>query len=627
MKKQMLLAVVAAAANVYADVSAIVDPDGVRFPVPQDMWGIFFEDIDLSLDGGIYAELVRNGGFEDGENKYRKQRSIGWWKTLGRATVETGSERPVSAKNPHYMKIEALPGGGAANEGFFGIGVEKGAKYRFSAAMRGSAAGGVEVSLESPGRVLAKGRVDGVGPEWKTFSLELSAEATDPDANLVLRLPSGGSLRLDCVSLMPAATYGKSGLFRKDLMERLAALKPSFVRFPGGCWVEGDTMKEAYRWKTTLGDRWERRTQWNLWGYWSSNAVGFHEYLLLCEELGAKALFCINCGMSHKENVPLDRMGEYVQDALDAIEYANGPADSKWGAVRAAAGHPEPFRLEYLEIGNENGGKAYHERYALIHDAVTNRYPDVKIVSDLWRGHVEGRPQHIRDEHFYHSPDWFMAAAKMYDSRPRGEYEVFVGEYAVTRGTGRWGSLRAAIGEAAFMCGLERNADLVKMAAYAPLFANAKHTAWTPNLIYPTTDGNFVSPSWHVQRLFSAFRGKDVLAVETVCGKFMNGEKEPKECDEVVCSAVRDGDGSVILKIVNCTDRPQPAKISFKGEGRKIATAAKIWFSGPGADASNSPLDREALGEKFAAPPVADGAVQDVLPPLSLGVYKLGVAR
>ena len=598
----------------------VVDASKPRFPVSEDMWGIFFEDIDLSLDGGVYAELVRNRSFEDDLVKSRKQKTIGYWNTVGRATLETDSSKPISEKNRNCGRVEALPGGGVANDGYFGIAVKDGAKYRLSVAMRGDVKGPVEVSLQSLGKTLASGAIGGIGPEWKTYSLTLTATGTDPDAKLVFRATNGGTFYLDCVSLFPCDTYGKSGLFRRDLMERLAALRPSFVRFPGGCWVEGNTMAEAYRWKQTIGNVWDRRTQWNLWGYWSANGVGFHEYLVLCEELGAKALFCINCGMSHKEVVPLDKMDEYVQDALDCIEYANGPATSKWGAVRAANGHPEPFNLKYIEIGNENGGPKYHKRYALIHDAIQAKYPEIKIVSDLWHGPVKGRPQHIRDEHYYKSPDWFMSTgAKMYDAYPRGEFEVFVGEYAVTKDVGRWGDLRAAIGEAAFMCALERNADIVKLAAYAPLFANAKHTAWTPNLIYPMTDGNFVNPSWNVQKLFSENRGREVLAFD-LDARWMK-TKEGSACRAVQASAVREADGSVVVKVVNCSEEPQPFSLSVAGA--KVSRAEKTWFTGPGARASNSPLEREALKEASGVAAVKDGAVAETLPPLSLTVFRL----
>lgn len=598
----------------------VVDAGAARFPVSEDMWGIFFEDIDLSLDGGVYAELVRNRSFEDGVVRHRNQKSIGYWNTVGHATVTLDSSKPISASNRNCCRVDALPGGGVANDGYFGIAVKEGAKYRLSAAMRGDVKEPVSVALQSLGKTFATGSIGGVGPEWKTFDLVLTASGTDPDAKLVFTAPQGGTFYLDCVSLFPCDTYAKSGLFRKDLMERLAALKPSFVRFPGGCWVEGNTMAEAYRWKQTIGNVWDRRTQWNLWGYWSANGVGYHEYLQLCEDLGAKALFCINCGMSHREVVPLDKMDEFVQDALDCIEYANGPVTSKWGAMRAKNGHPEPFNLRYIEIGNENGGKNYHERYALMHDAIRARYPEIKIVSNVWHGPVKGRPQHIRDEHYYMSPDWFMTTgAKLYDRYPRGQFEVFVGEYAVTRDVGRWGDLRAAIGEAAFMCGLERNADVVKLAAYAPLFANAKHTAWTPNLIYPMTDGNFVNPSWNVQKLFSENRGREVLAFSQ-SARWMK-TKDGKCCKAVAASAVRDADGSVLVKTVNCSEEPQPISISIAGA--KVSKAGKTWFTGPGARASNSPLAREALGELSGEAAVRDGAVVETLPPLSLTVFRI----
>ena len=596
-----------------------VDASKVRFPVSEDMWGIFFEDIDLSLDGGVYAELVRNRSFEDGEVAHRRH-EVGYWNTVGPATLARDSSRPLSERNRHCGRVEALPGGGVANDGYFGMGVKKGAEYRLSVALRGDVEGPLEVSLESLGKTLASGAIEGVGAEWRTFRLPLVAADDDPDAKLVFRAPRGGTFYLDCVSLFPADTYGTSGLFRRDLMERLAALRPSFVRFPGGCWVEGDTMADAYRWKTTIGSVWERRTQWNLWGYWSANGVGFHEYLVLCEELGAKALFCINCGMSHREVVPMDRMGEYVQDALDCIEYANGPATSKWGAVRAANGHPEPFNLAYIEIGNENGGAAYHERYALMHDAILAKYPDMKIVSDLWQGPVRGRPQHIRDEHYYESPDWFMnVGAKLYDRYPRGEFEVFVGEYAVTRDVGRWGDLRAAIGEAAFMCGLERNADVVRMAAYAPLFANAKHTAWQPNLIYPTTDGNFVNPSWNVQKLFSENRGREVLAMELRAKAMLT--RDSRKCRAIAASAVRDADGSVIVKAVNCSGEAQPCVVRIAGGA--FSRVEKTVFTGDGPRASNSPLNREALREAKGRAEIRGGVVSETLPPLSLTVYRV----
>ena len=427
--------------------------------------------------------------------------------------------------------------------------------------------------------------------------------------------------QLDHVSLFPADAV--AGLFRRDLVERLAALKPSFVRFPGGCWVEGDTMKDAYRWKTTIGDKWNRRTQWNIWKYWSTNGVGFHEYLLLSEALGAKPLFCINCGMSHKETVPMDKMDEFVQDALDCIEYANGPTNSVWGAKRAAAGHPEPFGLKYLEIGNENGGRDYEARYALIAKAVREKYPDVKLVFDNWKSTKRvDDPKDMRDDHFYDSPDRFMSSlAHEYDT-PKGDFGIFVGEYAVTTYTHRYGSLRGAIGEAAFMLGIERNQSQVKLAAYAPLFANAQHTAWTPNMIYPTTTGSFSSPSWNVQKLFSENRGREVLKVSVETGTYETDTNfawgkgvNHNVIENVQASAMRDAAGDIILKLVNCTEEAQRVEIrGVAGSGTRTV------FTGPDRLAHNSPAEPEALKET-SAPFKLEGT--DTLPPLSLVIYRL----
>ena len=598
-----------------------VDPRAVVGPASPDLWGIFFEDIDLSLDGGVYAELVRNRSFEDGNGEKREQ-TLRYWLPLGNAEISPNKNHPVSEKNPHSARVRGPAGAGIANEGYFGMGVRKGMKYNLSIALRGAVKGPVEVTLEAYGKpALAHARIDGVGADWRTFAATLEANDDDPQARLAIRMAGGGDMYVDCVSLMPADAV--CGIFRRDLMDRLAALKPSFVRFPGGCWVEGDTMKDAYRWKQTLGSVWERRTQWNIWRYWSANGVGFHEYLLLCEALGAKPLFCINCGMSHRENVPMDKMDEFVQDALDCIEYANGPTNSVWGARRAAAGHPEPFGLKYLEIGNENGGKAYEERYALMAKAVRARYPDVTLIFDNWRETKRvDDPKDLRDDHFYKMPHDFMGdLAHEYDT-PKGDFGIFVGEYAVTRGTTRYGSLRGAIAEAAFMLGLERNQSQVKLAAYAPLFANAQHIVWNPNMIYPTTDGSFVSPSWNVQKLFSENRGTDVVKVDVKTPSIRmtrfrawKNDVQTNVIDCVQASAMRTAGGGTVLKLVNCAETPQRVEIrGLRGE------AARTLFTGPGRDAHNAPFEPEALKEKTDRVQLPASLT---LPPLSLSIYTL----
>ena len=623
---------VLAAALAFAGENVIkVDTSKALYPTSPDLWGIFFEDIDLSLDGGVYAELVRNRSFEDGNGSDREL-TLAYWNPVGNAECFLSKKPDAHPNDRHCVTVRGRSGAGIANEGYFGMGIRKGMSYNLSFALKGVGVKAVDVALEAYGKPpLATARIEGVSgaDEWQTFTATLVANDTDPQARLVFRFApnrqggrEGMEAQLDHVSLFPADAV--AGLFRRDLVEKLAALRPSFLRFPGGCWVEGDTMKEAYRWKTTIGDKWNRRTQWNIWKYWSTNGVGFHEYLLLCEALKAKPLFCINVGMSHKETVPMDRMDEFVQDALDCLEYCNGPVTSKWGAVRAAAGHPEPFGLAYLEIGNENGGKAYEERYKLMADAVAAKHPGVTLVFDNWKETKSignGAKADLRDDHFYKTPDAFMAdLAHEYDAK-KGDFGIFVGEYAVIKDTTRYGSLRGAIGEAAFMCGLERNQSQVKLAAYAPLFANAQHTVWTPNLIYPTTDGAFVNPSWTVQKLFSENRGAAVLPIAIETETFETHTTEPwsrgtftNVIAKVQGSAMRAADGAIVLKLVNCSEEPQ--HVSIKGVSGPVSRTV---FTGPGRDAHNSPAAPEALKE-VSSDFALDGS--DTLPPLALVIYR-----
>ena len=604
-----------------------IDTGAAKAKAAPDLWGLFFEDIDLSLDGGVYAEMVRNRSFED-FNGRKGDLTLEYWNPVGNAEYFLSEKSDAHPNDRHCVTVRGNRGAGIANEGYFGMGVRKGASYNLSIAIKGDGVRAVEVALEAYNKpAIATARIEGVTDEWKTFNATLVANDDDPQCRLAIRLlPNrkggrcGMEAQIDHISLFPADAV--AGLFRRDLMEKLAALNPSFVRFPGGCWVEGDTMKQAYRWKTTIGDMWERRTQRNIWKYWSTNGVGFHEYLLLAEALNAKPLFCINAGMSHKETVPMEAMGEFVQDALDCIEYCNGDTNTFWGAKRAAAGHPEPFNLRYLEIGNENGGAAYEERYKLIADAVAAKYPDVTLIFDKWRATKtmdNGAKADLRDDHFYNAPDRFMGQlAHEYDA-PKGDFGIFMGEYADTRDTTRYGSLRAAIGEAAFMCGLERNPEVVKLAAYAPLFAHAQHTVWTPNLIYPTTDGVFVNPSWNVQRLFSEYRGDEVLNIDVKTGTFTTVTEESKnnKCHNVIekvqASAVRTKEGRIVVKLVNTTEEPQQVKLNLEGPAKRIV------FTGNGRDAHNSPSEPEALKETADEIELTSEGV--VLAPLSFTVF------
>jgi len=495
--------------------SLVIQADRPGPRVSPTLYGIFFEEINCAGDGGLYAEMVRNRSFEDSE------RADHWSLVAdGTATGEMAvdTQQPMSAKNPRSLKLTIAEGGsgrvGAANNGYWGMSLNQGQTYELTLNARAGAgfSGPLVVSLESrQGKVYAWQQFTGLSPEWKPFKASLIPEATDASARLVIGASAPATIWLDMVSLFPKQTWkGRTNGLRPDLAEMLQGLRPGFVRFPGGCWVEGDTLDLAYRWKQTIGNPADRRNQYNIWQYYSTHGLGFHEYLRLCEDLGSEPLFVINCGMSHHGNVPMDQLGPWVQDALDAIQYANGPTNSQWGALRAGNGHPAPFNLKYMEIGNENGGAPYRERYAAFYKAIKETYPGMRLVADEWGGIPADSLIDIVDEHYYNSPGFFIQQATRYDSYDRTGHKVYVGEYAVTQDCGK-GNLRAALGEAAFMTGMERNSDVVIMASYAPLFANINYKRWNPDLINFDSSRVYGTPSYYVQKMFAENRGDVVL--------------------------------------------------------------------------------------------------------------------
>lgn len=501
-----LLALLAARAVLSQDRTVMrihVDQPTVR--VSPYLYGIFFEEINCAGDGGIYAELVRNRSFEESD------KPLYWSASGSEARV---IERPGGVENHHALEWNVpSPSATLANEGYWGMSVQRGQGYRLAFSAKSSPKN-LTFSLETEsGKTLASTKV-AVDGEWKDYEATLTPNRFEPKAKLVVRADSPGTVDLDVVSLFPKTTFkGRPNGLRTDLGSMLAGLKPAFMRFPGGCWVEGDTMATAMRWKRTIGPIGERRTQPNLWQYVSGNGLGYHEYLQMCEDIGAAPLYVINCGMSHREVVPLNQMDEYVQDALDAIEYANGPTTSKWGAIRAQNGHPKSFNLKFMEIGNENGGLRYDERYKLIYNAVHAKYPEIGLVADVWGGTPKSAPVQIVDEHYYSTPQFFFENADRYDKYDRKGPKVYVGEYAVTNGCSA-GNLIAAVGEAAFMCGMERNSDQVVMASYAPLFANVNYKKWNPDLINFDGSTSYGTPSYYVQKLFALNRADQVLKSE-----------------------------------------------------------------------------------------------------------------
>jgi alpha-L-arabinofuranosidase len=522
-----LLALACSLSATAATVDVQVDQPGHR--VPPTLWGIFFEDINLSADGGIYPELVRNRSFNESDNP-------DYWRLVGEGAQQVqlsiDDSQPLNPLNRTSLRIRSREAWVVENEGYWGMNVARGQGYTLRLAARAADGydGPVTVRLVSfGGETLAEGTLAPTGGEggrggrrdrrgrggndWSQHTLELTPSASDPQAKLQISGEGGGgALFLDMVSLTPNRTWKDHGL-RPDLCEMLAGLQPSFFRFPGGCWVEGEDMAHMNKWKQTIGDVSQRTPLYNIWGYMATHGLGYHEYLQLSEDLGAEPLFCINTGMSHREVAPMEQMGQWVQDALDAIEYANGPVDSVWGGLRAQNGHPEPFNLKYVEIGNENGGEAYAERWPLFVKAIRAKYPEIILVANHWQGGYPTSPMpEVVDEHYYNTPEFFMQQASRYDDYDRSGPKVFVGEFAVTQNGGA-GNLRAAIGEAAFMTGIERNSDVVVMACYAPLLVNVNHRRWNPDLINFDSSRAYGIPGYYVQKLFSQHRGDVTLPV------------------------------------------------------------------------------------------------------------------
>jgi len=544
--RALFLAVVfgaALAASASDPLRVTVRADRPGHAIPKTLYGIFFEDINYAADGGLYPELIANRGFD-----WRTREPEGWtreWRgeAMGRVSLQGGY--PVNPNTWQYLRIECYApgeGAGVANAGFGGIALRRGAKYDLSFYARPHAnyAGGLTVRLETSEREplaayrIGKGtwtnrpRNDTPGtahapfdpppPEWAKYEAVFSPGSTVTNARLVVLLDARGTVDLDLVSLFPQDTFnGRKNGLRPDLMRLLKEMRPATLRFPGGCVVEGFDFETLYHWKRTVGPLERRAINWNRWGYWQSHGLGFFEYFQMAEDIGAEPLPILSAGMTcqfHKplECIPLGSLDGVVQNALDLIEFANGPADSRWGSVRAAMGHPAPFNLHYVGIGNENWDNVFLDRYAIIAKAVKAKHPEIAIISSAgaapegptfewaWKRLPELKAELV-DEHFYKSPEWFLAQANRYDKYDRDGPKVYIGEYAChTRD--RKNNLQAALCEAAAMTGFERNSDVVQMSAYAPLFNKIGSTQWNVDLIWFDNARAFGTPSYHVQKLF-----------------------------------------------------------------------------------------------------------------------------
>ena len=522
----------------------VIDAAAPRVETSPDLYGIFYEEISRAGEGGLSAELVQNRDFEatnlpegwtqEGRDIYT---ALGrhynqWWDTPtlawslvaengGEGSISLEEENPLNERNPHSIKLTATKMGGrvgVANSGFWGMNIQKGEVYdlSFYARTEGDRTATLNVSLENEdgSSVAASGKVENVGGPWKEYKLALTANATNSKARLVITQATAGTVWLDVVSLYPRKTFKGHGL-RVDLCEMLAALKPGFVRFPGGCVVEGASLSSRWNWKETIGDKSQRRGLYNVWGYFNTYSLGFHELLQLCEDLNAEPMYVCNVGMSCSARQPAESVqGEalqpMVQDALNALEYAMGPVTSTWGAQRAANGHPEPFKIKYIEIGNENGGQVYQENYRVFYDAIKAKYPDIITIADQ---RIPNAKVEIVDEHFYVDPSRFFGMANQYDNTDRNGPKIYVGEYAVNSGVGS-GNLLGALAEAVFMMNMEKNSDIVKMCSYAPLFENVNSQEWAVNMIRFDNANVVGRTSYEVQKLFSNNKPDQVLKTE-----------------------------------------------------------------------------------------------------------------
>lgn len=509
-----------------------------------DLFGIFFEDLNHAADGGLYAELVENRSFEFCPVDNEKYNALTGWERLGAAELTVLTDRPFCDKNPHYLRLTAQStGDGLFNAGFNGgMAFAENAGYRFACYARavGQADEEMTVSLRSGRGETYQAQTIRVHPgDWQKYTLSFTAPCTDRTGRLCLTLAGGGAVELDFISLFPKDTYkGRENGLRRDLAEKLEALHPKFMRFPGGCLIhdgalDPDARDSQYRWKNSIGPVEQRPARRNNWGYNQTLGLGYFEYFLLCEDIGAKPLPVLPGGFDphHNRAAGGAALQAYVQDALDLIEFANGGADTVWGGKRAALGHPAPFGLTYLGIGNEEVGEPFFERYPLFHKAIKEKYPTVKIIGtsgpfaagpEYDRGWRSAREEgaDLVDEHYYQAPEWFLANHHRYDAFPAGP-KVFLGEYASQDNT--WYN---ALVEASYMVGLQNNARAVGLACYAPLFCNADLVNWRPDMIWFDQDRVMLTPNYYVQSLFMNHQG-DALLSQTITGAAAPAVLEP----------------------------------------------------------------------------------------------------
>ena len=621
--------------------------------IQPTMYGLFFEDINYAADGGLYAELVKNRSFEF------PQHFMGW-KTFGKVSLK--DDGPFE-RNPHYVRL-AYAGHphkqtGLDNEGFFGIGIKKGAEYRFSVWARvaeGETPAKIRVELadtksmnEQQAFVAADVTVD--SKEWKKYQVILKPEVTNPKAILRIFLASRQTVDLEHISLFPVDTWqGHENGLRKDLVQALADIKPGVFRFPGGCIVEGTDIASRYDWKKSVGMVENRPLNENRWqytfphrffpDYYQSYGLGFYEFFQLSEEIGAEPLPVLSCGLACQfqnpnmdAHVPLCDLESYIQDALDLIEFANGAVDTPWGKIRADMGHPAPFNLKLIGIGNEQWGKEYPEHLVPFVKAIRKKYPDIKIVGSsgpdsegeqfdyLWP-EMKSLKADLVDEHFYCPEAWFLSQGARYDNYDRKGPKVFAGEYACHGKGKKWNHFHASLLEAAFMTGLERNADIVHMATYAPLFAHVEGWQWRPDMIWFDNLNSVCTVSYYVQQLFATHKGTNVLSL-TMNKKPVTGAEGQ---NGLFASAVCDKNkNEIIVKVVNTSGKKQSLSLIFNGLKKKevLSGARCIKLSSTGMDKDNTIENPLAIIPQETSLDVNGHTLNVDLEPVTFAVYIL----
>ena len=640
-------------------------------PVQSTMYGIFFEDINYAADGGLYAEMVKNRSFEF------PQHLMGW-RAFGKFEVE--DDGPFE-RNPHFVRLKYSGHRdkytGLENEGFFGIAVKKDATYRFSVWARCPEGGKstLEVSfvdnntMEEDQRFV-KTTINVSGKEWKKYTAELKSPRTEAKAALRIYLLASGkdpiaTTDVEHISLFPKDTWkGRENGMRKDLAQALYDMKPGVFRFPGGCIVEGTDLESRYQWKNSVGPVENRPLNENRWhytfphrfypDYFQTYGLGFFEFFQLCEDFGCEPLPVISCGLSCQfqnpdptkpgVHVALNDLDSYIQDALDLVEFANGPVDSKWGKVRAEMGHPEPFNLKFLGVGNEQWdyddahggyGPVFTERLKKFNAALRAKYPQLKLIGttgpnsegwdfDLLQPRMKELKVDLYDEHYYRNEEWFLSHGLRYDSYDRKGPKVFAGEYAC-HGSNKhkWNHYYTSLLEAAHMTGIERNADIVHMATYAPLFAHVDGWQWRPDAIWFDNLRSFKSVSYYVQQLFATNKGTNVLQL-TMDKKPVAGQEGQ---DGLFASSVFDKQtGEVIIKVVNTSKQKQPVTINLTGlKGER--TANTITLCHDGMDDENTLDQPEKIIPQNGTLKLEAGkkstVINDELPATSFRIYKV----